>query len=533
MAVRPWACYLAILLVASSILCFTNLGEISLWNNNEPRYAYTARNMLESGDWITPRYKGKLRTDKPILTYWLIAASSKLLNRGSVDEFSSRFPFALMGLLGVMVTFFFGASLWGARAGFISGLTLLFTNEYIITARRSTPDMALCFFILMTLFLFHHGYNSAERKKLLYALAYVPAAMGFLTKGPVAVIIPGGAAFVYLAVRKDLREIKRLLSIPGIGLFLAVILPWFLLVTPEFSRDFFLLHNLKHGLKGLDHQKSWYFYLQALPGSFAPAAFFLPAGVWFWMKEEERYNSPLLLLLIWFSLTLLIFSMAAAKRVVYLLPMAPAIALLTGVVIDRFWEEELGKGFSALAETGISLSFLCLAVVTLLPIYFKFQVERWFPALAIIPISLFIFHILKRFETKAGAVVSLGVLFFAAHGLYFIHYQPQYDKLHRSAKPLAQKINAVVNDAPLYRLGSFDAALAFYLDRSLLPKIRGERDLNELLLKEHHRFFIISRTKHWKRLDKTVKSRLRVVFIFLNRGKRFVLLESPGPEPSR
>jgi 4-amino-4-deoxy-L-arabinose transferase-like glycosyltransferase len=533
MAVKPWTYYLAILLVASSILCFVNLGKISLWNNNEPRYAHTARNMLESGDWITPQYKGKLRTDKPILTYWLIAASSKLLNHGNVSEFSARFPFALLGVLGVLVAFFFGASLGGARAGFISGFALLFTNEYILTVRRSIPDMALCFFILLTLFLFYKGYSSQSRKGLFYLLAYIPAALGFLTKGPVAVIILGGTAFIYLAVRRDLRELKRLLFIPGIVLFLVATLPWFLMVGPKFSKGFFLLHNIKHGFIGLDHQQPWYFYFQSLPVCFAPASLFLPAGVWLWLKERDRANSPFLLPLIWFFLTLLIFSMAAAKRVVYLLPAAPALALLTGMVINRFWEGELGKGFSALAETGIGLSFLCLAVAPFLPMYFKLHTGGWLPALAIIPISLFILHILKRPEAKTGAFVSLGLLFFAAYALYFIHYQPQYDRFHRSAKPLAARIKMVVDGAPLYRMGSFDAALEFYLGRPYLPKISDTEGLEEAFLKTPKRFFIITRAKHWGRLDKAYKSKLQVVFTNVSRRKRFVLLESPGPEPSR
>ena len=530
MAVKPWTYYLVILLVASSILCFVNLGKISLWNNNEPRYAHTARNMLESGDWITPRYKGELRVDKPILTYWLIAASSKLLNHGKVNEFTARFPFAVMGVLGVIILFFFGRAVSGDLAGFVGALALLFTNEYILTARRSIPDMALCFFILMTLFLFYQGYQSVERKRLFYTLAYIFAALGFLTKGPVAVVIPGGTVFVYLVVRRDLRGLRRLFYIPGVILFFAVTLPWFIMVGPEFCKGFFLLHNVKHGLVGLDHQKPWYFYFPALPVCFAPASLFLPAGVWGWLKERDRAGSPFLLPLIWFFFTLLIFSMAAAKRVVYLLPVTPALALLTGMAISRFLEGELDKGFNALVETGIALSFLCLAVAPFLPMYFKLHTGGWLPALAIIPIFLFILHI-KRPEAKTDALIFLGLLFFAAYGLYFIHYQPQYDRFHRSAKPLATRIKKVVDDAPLYRMGSFDAALEFYLGRPYLPKISDAGDLKEAFLKTPKRFFIITRAKDWERLDKAYKSKLQVVFATVSRGKRFVLLESTGPKP--
>ncbi len=532
MVLKPLRLYLLILVLASSSICFVNLGRISLWNNNEPRYAHTARNMLESGDWITPKYKGKLRTDQPILTYWLIAASAKLLNHGEVNEFSARFPFAIMGILGITVTFLFGRAIYNDTAGLISAFTLLFTLEYIITARRSIPDMALCFFILFTLFLFYKGYQSNKKKGLYYTLAYIPAALGFLTKGPVAVLIPGGTAFLYLAVRKDLKEIKKLRIPQGLILFLILILPWFLSVTPEFSKKFFLLHNLKHFSTGLDHQKPWYFYFHALPVSFAPAFLFFPASLWLWWKGKDKPNSPLLLPLIWFFFTLLFFSMAAAKRVVYLLPTAPALALITGVVVTRFFQREPDKVFNTLVQLGLGLSTLGLALAPLLPFFFKLHPGKWIPALAILPPSLFALHLLGRPRARTGIILSLGLLFFTAYGLYFLRFQPQYDRQYRSAKPLASKIKSIVDGAPLYRMGSFDAALEFYLERPYLPKVSRPKDIERAFSETSEGFFIITREKYWNRIKKTWKSRLRVALESSNRRKRFVLLESSTKKTS-
>ncbi len=522
MALRSTKTYLALLILASSFLCLVNLGNISLWNNNEPRYAHTARNMLESRDWITPVYKGKLRADKPILTYWLIMASAKLLNHRKVNEFIARFPFAILGILGVIVIFFFGISLRGPRTGFISGLTLLFTLEYISTARRCLPDMALCFFITLTLFLFHRGYTAKEKKGLFYLLAYIPAGLGFLTKGPVALVIPVGVALIYLAFRRDLKEIKNLHILSGLIVFLAIVLPWFLAVTPEFSKEFFLLHNLKHGLKGLDHQKPWYFYLEASPIPYAPAIFFLPAGVWLWKKEEEKIQSPMLLPLIWTSFTFLLFSLAAAKRVIYLLPIAPALALTAGLSIDRLLGGERDKTFVTFTNLGTVLGFLSIAISPLLTIYYKLPTNPLCLALAVLPIFCLVLSFKKEAWTRS--LVSLSLLFFFAYSFYFLHFQPQYDRLYRSAKPLAREIKSIVNDAPLYRMGSFDAALEFYLNRLYLPKV-SPRDLDKVLRNSGKEFYIITRERHWRRLSSKYKLRLRVVFTAISREKRFVLLE--------
>ncbi len=531
MVVKPWTYYLAILLVAGSVLCFTNLGKISLWNNNEPRYAHTARNMLESGDWITPVYKGKLRADKPILTYWLIMASANLLNHGKVNEFIARLPFAILGILGVIVIFLFGTSLGGARVGFISGLALLFTLEYITTARRCLPDMALCFFITLTLFLFYKGYSSREKKGLFYILSYIPAALGFLTKGPVAIVIPGGVAFIYLAIRRDLKEIKGLRILPGLIIFLVIVLPWFLAVTPEFSKEFFLLHNLKHFTKGLDHQKPWYFYFEATSIPYAPAIFFLPAGVWLWKKEEDKTRSPLLLPLIWTFFPFLIFSLAAAKRVIYLLPMAPALALIAGLSIDSFLKGEGEKIFQRLMHLGVGLAFLSLILVSFLPLYFELQYGLWLSVLSLLPLSCLTFYLLKGASPCPKSLFCLG-LFFVAYALCFLHFQPKYDWLYRSAKPLAREIKAVVGHAPLYRMGSFDAALEFYLNRPYLPKV-SPRGLDRVLKGSGSGSYIITREKYWRRLSGKYKLRLRVVFTTISRRKRFVLLESTGSKPSK
>ena len=526
MALKSTKTYLALLILISGFLCLVNLGTVSLWNNNEPRYAHTARNMLEAKDWITPVYKGRLRADKPVLTYWLIMASAKLLKHGRVDEFTARLPFALLGVLGIIVIFLFGIALGGARAGFISGLALLFTLEYIITARRCLPDMALCFFITLSLFLFYKGYTSREKKGLFYLLAYIPAGLGFLTKGPVAIVIPGGVVLLYLAARRDLREIKDLRILPGLVLFLAIVLPWFIAVGPKFSREFFLLHNLKHALKGLAHQKPWYFYLEAAPVPYAPAIFFLPAGFWLWKQDKGKEDSPFLLPLIWFAFTFLLFSLAAAKRVIYLLPMAPALALVTGLSADRLLTGEGDKTFHLLMDLGTGLGFLSLAVAPFLLLYYKLPANPLIAALGVLPLFCFVYIFKKKDWTKS--LLSMGLLFFVAYTLYFLHYQPQYDRLYRSAKPLAREITAVVDHAPLYRMGPFDAALEFYLGRSYIPKISRKRVPWTPPLPPGCRYFIITREKYWLKYKKGSLQGLRPVLTSISRGKRFVLLEGHG-----
>jgi len=510
--------WLVALLLTSSVLCAAGLGRVSLWNNNEPRYAHTARNMIATGDWVNPTYKGKLRTDKPPLTYWLIALSAEAFNHGKVNEFSARLPFAILGVTGVWFTYLLGTMLYGEAGGVLSGLFLLLTLEYLITARRCLPDMALTVFVLLTILLLLKGYQASSRKTLCYAVASIPAALGFLTKGPIALVLPAGAMGVFLVFKGELRLPRLSHLLPGALLFVILVAPWFFAVDRRFLADFFLVQNLQRFSNGFDHHKPWFFYLQCLPWNFAPASYFLPLGIWGVVKEKRE--SPLLLPLCWFIFTFLLISLAASKRVIYLLPAAPALALVAGGMVSRVVEASQDTRATALFHLGLGATLVSLGISVFLPMIFHLNTEPWFYLTALIPLALLA---LQRIVPATLQSALTALLVITAYSLYFLVFQPAYDRSHRSAKPLAKAVATTVKNAPLYKMGFFDAALEYYLGRYRVPEISDTEELAMVSLSQN-RFFLLLREKDWRRMTPLFESDFQPVLEKESRGKGFVLL---------
>ncbi len=497
--------FLFCLWLISASLIFLNLGRISLWNNNEPRYAHAARNMIEEKNYLVPILKGKKRVDKPILTYWLIIASSKFLNKGKVTEFTARFPFALCGVLCITVVYLLGELLYNPLAGFLAGLFLIFTNEFVLTARRSIPDMALCLFITLSLYLFSLAYF--REKKIFYIFAWIFCAFSFLTKGPVGVIIPALVVFIYLFAKGRLYTINVKYNLIGVAIFLLIALPWFLMVGKEFSYSFFLYHNVKHFLKGLDHVKPWYFYFIASLFPYSPSILFVPACI----------SGGFIFPGVWFFTVFLFFTLAAAKRVVYLLPMAPAISLIAGEVTRRVILEEASLYEKKIFDISLFIILLGLAFLPFTSFIFKFKIPVIYHFLSLPP-SVSLIYFLKTKERKKTLILSFAMIFLT-YILYFGKILPEYDVKVRSAKPLAALIEKRINGYPVYRMGSYDAALEFYLGRPYIPKINF-RNLKSM----PSRFFIITREKTFRK-KKSELPYYKVVLKVRNRGKTFLLLE--------
>ena len=493
------------LCLISALLIFLNLGEISLWNNNEPRYAHAARNMIEENNYLVPILKGKKRVDKPILTYWFIIASSKLLNKGEVTEFTARFPFAICGILCVIVVYLLGELLYNHLTGFLAGLFLIFTNEFVLTARKSIPDMALCLFITLSLYLFSLAYFREE--KIFYIFAWISCAFSFLAKGPVGIVIPALIVFIYLLAERGLYAFSVKYNLIGAVVFLLMALPWFLMVGKEFSYNFFLYHNIKHFFKGLDHVKPWYFYFIASLFPYSPPMLFVPACI----------GGGFLFPGVWFLTVFLFFTLAAAKRVVYLLPMAPAISLIAGEVARRVILEDASLYEKRIFDISLFVILLGLTFLPFVSFILKFRIPLLFYFLSFLPLASLI-HFMKTRERKKTLILSFAMIF-SAYILYFGKILPEYDVKVRSAKPLAALIKKRINGYPVYRMGPYDAALEFYFGRPYIPKVNF-RNLRSM----PSRFFIIVREKTFKK-KKSELPYYEVVLKVRNREKTFLLLE--------
>lgn len=176
----------AILLVLAAILCFVANHLLVVTDPVESNYVLTAKEMLASGDYFSPRIFGNYWYDKPIFFYWELIAAFKLFG---ISNFSARFFPALFGMAGILLAYGFTARLYDKKTGFLTGLILLTTVEYFYLSKAIITDMTLFVFYSACLMAFYIAYS--EGKPRWYYLAYAFAGLAVLTKGPIGFFQPG------------------------------------------------------------------------------------------------------------------------------------------------------------------------------------------------------------------------------------------------------------------------------------------------------------------------------------------------------
>lgn len=321
------------------LLFFFKLGSYPLFDLDEPRYAEAGREMLEKGNWITPYFNYELRFDKPVFFYWLVAFAYKLFG---LSEFSARFFSAVSATLTVGMTYAFGRQLVSRQYGFFSALILGSSVLFIGIARMSITDMTLaCLMTATSLCLF-----LAAHKDLRWWLAAgAIAGLGVLTKGPVAIVVPGAIFTLYAWVTGQFKRclLNRWLPL-ALLICLAIALPWYIAAYRENGSIFLealFLHNItRYSDVVSGHKQPPYFYGLVLVAGFLPWTLYLPAAVRsLWERFRANHHTLVavqdfsylvpLYAAVWISFVFVFFSLGSTKLLTYILPLFPALALLT------------------------------------------------------------------------------------------------------------------------------------------------------------------------------------------------------------
>ena len=342
---------LFLILGSCYILFFYKLGAISLFDVDEPRYAETARNILENRDWITPWFDGKIRYDKPILFYWLIAIAYKIFG---INEFAARFWSATFATSLVLLIFFIGRKFLSLRTAILSSLVFSISSQIILLARASITDMTLTFFISTSLFLFYLGYTGNDRsRKYFYLLFYACMALATLTKGPVGIVIPFLTIIFFTLINKTFfSTFSKMMLFQGFFVMAIIILPWnlamFKIHREEFIWQFYIRHNINRFAGVVSgHDGSFFFYLPVILLGFFPWAIFLPSAILNTItsiKESPVKNketaSIKFFALIWFFVVFFFFTISKTKLATYITPLFPPMAILVGKLFDDVMQEK-------------------------------------------------------------------------------------------------------------------------------------------------------------------------------------------------
>lgn len=332
----------ALLLTISAALTLPNLGASSLWDIDEGLNAEAAREMLESGNWIVPTFNFKPRTAKPALLYWLQAIAYQ---RYGVNEFAARLPSALAAIGVVLLTYELGRRMFSPTTGLLAGVIVISSVQVSILAHAATPDALLLFSMTLTFWLFWIG-SENDGRQWPWTIG-IGCGLALLAKGPVGVVMPMAIiGYYFLAQRQLTRIFDRRLMI-GLALMILIAGPWYALVGAEtrgrFITSFWQNENVGRFLKPKEgHWGPIGYYLLALTIGLAPWSIVLIPSIWNALKSSVptrldalRNDSPRgrhdasRFLLCWVAVYISFFSLAQTKLPNYVVPVYPALAILT------------------------------------------------------------------------------------------------------------------------------------------------------------------------------------------------------------
>jgi len=343
----------------AACIYFIGLDQYPLLDPDEGRYAEIPREMLESGDFITPRLNYVKYLEKPPLFYWCVAGAMALFGQ---HEWAVRTVPALAGFLTVFLIMIFGNRFFGMRVGVMAGWVYLTSVIPLILARLPIIDGLFSLLLTATWGAWWGGYVSSAgpSKRRWYYMAWACMGLAVMTKGVAAIALTGVIVFGFIALRRDWKALGSMAWIPGIVIFAVIVLPWHLAAgfrNPEFFHFYFVVQHFGR-LVSVEHARPfWYFWVIFPFGILFWTAFFFPAALAALRRafqavrrpsnrsreRADRGGSPgvpvgagparpseeILFLVIWVGAVVGLFSLSRSKLVPYILPAYPAMALLT------------------------------------------------------------------------------------------------------------------------------------------------------------------------------------------------------------
>jgi len=376
---------LILVLIISVIPYFINLGASSLWDTSEAFYAETPREMIESGNFTDPTFNYEPRLNKPPLSYWIVAVSYRLFG---VSEKSERIPIAIGAMIMMATGFALGRACASVQAGLISAIALAANPRFLLFSRRIIIDVYLAVFLGLALLFFLLAASPGQakrpgRRRLYLVMMYAAIGLAFLTKGPVALVLPSLIFVTHLWITKNLTFLRMALVPAGLLIVAAIVLPWYVSIYMShgwsYISAFLVGDNFSRYTAGTFGQvRSPFFYLPVLLGDLFPWSFLLLPAVAITAfpavgrscrkllertrivgSDTERGESrestsrlenlrltggPNTLLVLWIALVVVFFSFSRGKEGLYILPIYSAAMAIVGVLLGRFIEERRGPG---------------------------------------------------------------------------------------------------------------------------------------------------------------------------------------------
>jgi 4-amino-4-deoxy-L-arabinose transferase-like glycosyltransferase len=463
-------------LFVCALIWFVGLEYRGLFQPDEGRYADIAREMLDSGDWVTPRLNGIKYFEKPPLQYWVTAAAFAAFG---ADEWTARLWPAVTGVLCIVFTAF--AARWlapGSSPGVVA-LMLAGSWGFFFGGQFLTLDMGITFFLTVAML----SYTLSRRidippwvQRNWMLVAWAAAAFAVLSKGLIGVVIPGLALAVYVAVERDLSALRRLHWIPGLALFSVIALPWFILVqqrNPEFFRFFFLYEHFERYLLPDHHRPGpWWYFVPIVLVGLLPWTPVVPAAIAkAWKAPVDGFKLDRFLV-IWAAVVIVFFSASHSKLPGYVLPAVPPILLLLARHYPAMSDRLRRSPAIACIAAGV---FLALTAAALPALSAPLSLTAYEPGysiwllgagLTLCTAGVASISLQRRARHEASfAVAAVGSLIAIQLVLSGMHVLDEHYSSERLIEQIAGEKLRFSPEAPFYSVGSYDQSVPFYLGR--------------------------------------------------------------------
>lgn len=392
--------HLLLLVALSGLLVWFDLGALDLTDRDEGSNAEAAREMVETGDWISPTLNYQPRFAKPVLIYWLMSAAYVIFGE---SEFAARLPSALFGTGLILLQYLFLARLRGHTVGLFGASILLLNLEIVAISRMALTDSVLVFFMTLALYGFWLGLHGEGRSRHAIWCLYVGMALGTLTKGPVGVVVPLLVIVPYLTFSRRWGEFWRHgRPVGGLVVFLLLATPWYAAMLARHGSSYLASAQAETVGRFVStiggHSGTPLFYVPVLLFGLFPWSGFLIVGLYQAIramrqrgtdatKSTEATRTSHLELetfaAIWVMAVFTFFSLSATRLPHYIAPLFPAAAILASSFWHRCLLNPSTPGRRAAIHITVALGYLLAITLAAVPwLYEQFRdvIAQEFPA---------------------------------------------------------------------------------------------------------------------------------------------------------
>lgn len=525
---------------AACVIFFADLGKYPLFNPDEGLYAEPAREMLETGEYITTLLNYVVRYTKPPLAIWGMAGCFQIFG---VNEFAGRFFGAVCGALAVAVAYLITERYVSTRAAALTAAMVMTAPLFIGTARMAITDMPLTLFVSAALFAFFHGFT--QKQGIWRWVGYALVGLAVMTKGPVGLLLPAMILVGYHFLRGDIVEAWRYYRpLAGALIVAAIAVPWFAveiyITKGAYYYEFLVRENFQRFTGVVDHKYPWWYHLAAVGGGFLPWSIFIPQAFWSLgrslsfdfhrkaliygcLQNLDQRRQFALFCSLTVILTVGFFSASVSKLMPYTVPAFPALAAVLALYLDKEISQRDSRHFAMpflvlTIVSGVGLAVVPVAVTRLRDAPVELISVIYSGVLALLVISAA--TTISAFRKKRAAAITFFAI--SIYAVFLSFGSRALDVLANEWEVPVMRFAqyAAWSEWPVFVFNMRKPAVPFYLHRP----VRLPHDEAELIrgLGETNGAYVIAKTK-----DRTFLESLPNCRIVAQQGKFVLVAQRP------